>query len=828
MGPLSLADLLQRSNGSDPASLAGWQSRPARPADSHAEARAYARIIRCMAEHSGRADELVVEAALELCGAGSAGISMLETATGEPRLHWPAVTGLAQGQISGSAPATCLPCGMALAGSMPIVMAEPGRQFEAIAAIDPPVREALCVPVYVEGQAVATLWAMSHRTDLEFDRTDARILETLGFFVATLIVQARAAAARESAEAGQRTLDALMEYIPEGITIASAPDVSISRISRYGQELSGRPVEELTGIPAELHAARWQLVNRDGSLVATAELPLTRATRRGEIVRNEELILRRADGAEVTILCNAGPIRRGDGSVSGGIVAWRDINELKRVQTALQASEERFRWLTESLPAKVFLTDLDGVNTYASRRLYQFTGASPGSLLGHGWIDFVHPDDLPRVREAWKRAVRGGTSYEIEYRVRDAAGDYKWFLIRGNQVENGAGIVIGWCGAAINIDEARQAQAALRAANESKDVFLATLAHELRNPLAPVRNAARILAAPTADSLTTSWCREVIDRHVAIMARLLDDLLDVSRITRGKLELRREPVLLWSLLGSAVETSRPLIDARGHTLVVQLPDEPVRLKVDPVRIIQVISNLLNNAAKYTADKGRIELSARADPAEIVIEVKDNGIGLRADALDRIFSIFSQVEERRDEAEGGLGIGLALVKGLVEMHGGRVEARSSGVGHGSTFRILLPRTPVGEDDSRRPAALARGATVRRIMVVDDNHDIAVSMALFLEMEGHTVRVAHSGAAALEIASAFEPEIALLDVGMPGMNGYELARRLRSLPLARRPTLIAVTGWGTESDKQKAADAGFDRHLTKPVDPDVLVELIASTA
>lgn len=828
MGPVSAADLHPRCNGSDPVGVDDWQSRPARPADAAAESLAYARIIRCMSENSGRADQLVVEAALELCGAGSAGISMLETSTGEPRLHWPVVTGLAQRQISGSTPAACLPCGVALAGSTPIVMVEPGRRFTALASIDPPVCEALCVPVYVEGQAVATLWTMSHRSDLAFDRTDARILETLGCFVATLILQTRAAAALESAEAGQRTLDALMEYIPEGITIASGPEVLISRISRYGLELTGRPVEQFTGIPAEQHAAHWQVINRDGSLIAAAELPLTRATRHGEIVRNEELILRRPDDTEVTILCNAGPIRRRDGSVSGGIAAWRDINELKRVQTALQDSEERFRSLTESLPAKVFLTDLDGVNTYASRRLYQFTGAAPGSLLGHGWIDFVHPDDRPRVREAWKQVLQGATSYEIEYRVRNAAGVYKWFLIRGNRVENGAGKVIGWCGAAIDIDEARQAQAALRAANESKDVFLATLAHELRNPLAPVRNATRILASPTADALTTSWCREVIDRHVAIMARLLDDLLDVSRITRGKLELRREPVLLWSLLGSAVETSRPLIDARRHTLVVQLPDEPVRLKVDPVRIIQVISNLLNNAAKFTPDQGRIELSAHADPAEIVIEVRDNGIGLRVDALDRIFSIFSQVEERRDEAEGGLGIGLALVKGLVEMHGGRVEARSEGVGYGSAFRIVLPRAPLGEDDARRPAALGRQVTARRIMVVDDNQDIAVSMALFLEMEGHAVRVAHSGTAALEIARTFEPEFALLDVGMPGMNGYELARQLRSLPLARRPTLIAVTGWGTESDKQKAADAGFDRHLTKPVDPDVLVSLIASTA
>ena len=371
----------------------------------------------------------------------------------------------------------------------------------------------------------------------------------------------------------------------------------------------------------------------------------------------------------MAILCNAGPIRRSDGSISGGLAAWRDIDNLKRAQAALARSEEKFRTLAESLPAKVFVTDLAGRITYANRRLYRFTGAPQDSLLGDGWTAFVHPDDLPRVRTVVRESLQTGTPYETEYRLLSAAGTYRWFMVRSNQVRSPAGELVAWCGAAIDIDDGRRAQAALRAASESKDVFLATLAHELRNPLAPIRNAARVLGSAEADANATDWCRDVIGRQVGIMARLLDDLLDVSRITRGKLELRREHVLLATLIESAVETSRPLIDARGHELVVRLPQEPVRATLDPVRITQVVSNLLNNAAKFTPEGGRIELSATADTAGLTIEVADNGVGLCTDSLAGIFTMFSQVEKRQSEAEGGLGIGLAIVKGLVEMHGG---------------------------------------------------------------------------------------------------------------------------------------------------------------
>jgi two-component system CheB/CheR fusion protein len=690
--------------GRDPAARNGGptagvalMTRGARPAEPAAEAAAYADVIRSMARNSGHTFELIVQAALRLCRAGSAGISLLEYEAGEAQLRWLAVAGIAKDQITGSAPAACVPCGLAIARAEALLLAYPGERYPVLAAIEPPITEAICVPILGDGRVVGTLWAMSHGDGRAFDATDARILETLGYFVAT--------------------------------------------------------------------------------------------------------------------------------TVGSGGGAQHELDELKLAQVALAKSEESFRTLAESLPAKLFVSDLSGNTVYANRRLYQVTAAPPGSLIGQGWTAYVHPEDLPRVQQIMQHALRTGTPYEVDYRFRTAAG-YRWFLVRGNRIEGGAGDVVGWCSAAIDIEDARQAQAALQAANDTKDIFLATLAHELRNPLAPIRNAARVLATQRADPKAMQWCREVIGRQVAIMARLLDDLLDISRITRGKLELRREPVQLWSLLGNAIETSRPLLDAHRHELVVHLSDEPVRLRVDPVRITQVVSNLLNNAAKFTPDGGRIELSVRTTATEITIEVKDNGIGLPPDALQRIFTMFSQLDAHKDEEEGGLGIGLALVKGIVTMHGGHVAAFSEGPGRGSTFRVMLPRVPLPEAEPVAAVEAAAASQPRRILVVDDNHDIASSLALFLELEGHTVCVANSGAEAIGLAAEFQPDVALLDVGMPGMDGYELARRLRQVPSATHTTLVAVTGWGSQADKDKARQAGFEHHLTKPVDPDRLTELIAT--
>jgi CheY-like chemotaxis protein len=347
----------------------------------------------------------------------------------------------------------------------------------------------------------------------------------------------------------------------------------------------------------------------------------------------------------------------------------------------------------------------------------------------------------------------------------------------------------------------------------------------------------RILDSDAADERQRKWGREVISRQVQRMSLLLDDLLDVSRITRGQLELKKDYVDLKSVVGVAVETARPLLDAKRHQLVVKLPGENVRLEADPLRLSQVIGNLLTNAAKYTDPEGRIELGARLENAELVIEIRDNGIGLSEEVIPGLFTMFSQVNSAVDRAEGGLGIGLALVKGLVALHGGRVEVRSEGLGRGSEFivhlphKVLAPRTQEVEEP-RHGAANADAVRRGRVLVADDNRDAAESLGLVLRFMGYEVSVAYGGAEALEIGARDRPRAAIIDIGMPGMSGHEVARRMRREAWGRKAILIALTGGGQETDKQAALAAGFDDHLTKPVDPDdveaVLTQLLGDAA
>ena len=365
-----------------------------------------------------------------------------------------------------------------------------------------------------------------------------------------------------------------------------------------------------------------------------------------------------------------------------------------------------------------------------------------------------------------------------------------------------------------------------RDADRRKDEFLATLAHELRNPLAPIRQAALISKAPGATDAQKRWSHDVIDRQVQHMSLLLDDLLDISRVTRGTLALRMQPTELSAVIDNAVETARPTIDTKRHTLSVEVPREPIQLTADPLRVAQVLSNLLTNAAKYTDPEGQIRLTARVEGDDVVIRVADSGIGISAAALPRVFNMFSQVHSNTDRSEGGLGIGLALAQGLIELHGGTIQASSAGLGCGSTFTVRLPRRPVtaaprttGQSSPR--SQLARR---RRILIADDNRDSAETLAALLRMEGHEVTSVHDGPVALSRFAEINPDVALLDIGMPGLTGYEVARRMRQSSAGASITLIAITGWGQDIDKERAYAAGFDHHLTKPVDPQRLAELL----
>jgi len=372
----------------------------------------------------------------------------------------------------------------------------------------------------------------------------------------------------------------------------------------------------------------------------------------------------------------------------------------------------------------------------------------------------------------------------------------------------------------------------LREANRRKDEFLATLAHELRNPLAPVRSAVQVLRLKGPENPEVQWASELIERQVQAMSRLIDDLMDVSRINQGKIDLRREPIELMDILHDAVETTRPVIDAFRHRFTMALPPEPLELDADPTRLAQAFMNLLNNAAKYSDPGGSIELTASKESGDVVVSIKDTGIGIDAERLESVFEMFSQVETALSRSRGGLGIGLSLTQRLVELHGGTVQARSAGLGRGSEFVVRLPLAarqaeaapaPAGSSAESVFAAPGRGL---RILVADDNRDAADTMAVLLEVMGHSVRYVHDGEAAVLEAVSFEPDVVLLDIGMPKLNGYEACRKIRAQPGTASMKIIAVTGWGQPEDRLSSESAGFDHHLVKPVDPMELGELISS--
>ncbi len=370
----------------------------------------------------------------------------------------------------------------------------------------------------------------------------------------------------------------------------------------------------------------------------------------------------------------------------------------------------------------------------------------------------------------------------------------------------------------------------IQEADRRKNEFLNMLAHELRNPLAPIRNAVEILRLQVQTDPNVRWAYDVIERQVEQMVRLVDDLLDVSRITHGKITLRKEMVEVATVVARAIETSRPLIDARRHDFAVSLMPEPLVLEVDPTRLAQVLANILNNAAKYTGEGGRISLRAGREEGDVVFRIRDNGIGIPPEMLSQVFELFTQVDRSLDRSEGGLGIGLTVVRRLVEMHGGSVQAYSAGLNQGSEFVVRIPVTakpaPLTASPGPTPPAPEPLAAAAKILLVDDNIDAADSLGLLLRSRGHEICIAYDGHSALQAAGAFRPDFILLDIGLPGMNGYEVARALRRAPELDHPILVAVTGYGNEADVRQAMDAGFDHHLVKPVNPEILPELFTS--
>jgi signal transduction histidine kinase/CheY-like chemotaxis protein len=505
----------------------------------------------------------------------------------------------------------------------------------------------------------------------------------------------------------------------------------------------------------------------------------------------------------------------------------RALEDLRSTSGALRSSEGRFRALVTATSDMLYRMSPD----WAEMRALDGKGFLPDTTLpDRGWLRrYIPEDEQATMRAAIQSAVLTKSVFELEHRVLRSDGTARCVLSRAVPLLNDANEIVEWFGAALDLTARKNAEDALRDADRRKDQFLATLAHELRNPLAPLRNGLQIARLNSPADAPFRRTIEMMDRQVSMLVHLVEDLMDVSRITTGKIELRRERVTLREVLAVSTEASRAAIDARGHRLVIGPSAEELTVEGDFDRLTQVFSNLLSNAAKYMDAGGTIELRVTRQGEEGVVSVADTGIGIPAADLPGVFEMFSQVHSHRGHAEGGLGIGLSLVRQLVEMHGGSVQVASPGEGRGSTFSVRLPLTkPAVATPPERMAVATEtpAAPRRRILVVDDNEDAATSLAMLLEQLGHEVAIASDGQDGVTKAAAFCPHVVFLDLGMPRMDGTEAAKRLRTLPGGGHTILIALTGWGQEHDLQRTRDAGFDHHLLKPIEPHSLEELFSA--
>ena len=648
----------------------------------------------------------------------------------------------------------------------------------------------------------------------------------------------------------------------------------VTFLNGVAQSLTGWAQDEAAGQPLE---EVFRIINEHTH--QPIENPVKKVLAEGNIVglaNNTVLIAK--DGTERVIDDSAAPIRNAQGEVAGVVLVFRDISERRRAGEALRRSEQTARFLAQASADLAELTDHEST-------LQKVTSIAVPSFADWCAVDLLEPDgtlrrlvvthaDPAKVKLAQELTERYPLQPDAQHGIPQVARTGKSELVkdipdsllaifadddehlrilrklglksyifvpmqskgrmlgvltfvmaetgrRYNEIDLLAAEDLAHR-AAVAVENA-QLYEALREADRRKDDFLATLAHELRNPLAPLRNALQIMKL--SDNGGGANVREMMERQLQQMVRLVDDLLDVSRINTGKIELRKERLALATVVQSAQEISRPLIETARHELTVNLPLEPLLVDGDLTRLAQVLSNLLNNAAKYTPEGGRIWLTVERDGSEAVMRVRDNGTGIPADMLPRIWEIFTQVDRTLERRQGGLGIGLSLVRRLVEMHGGRVDGSSEGVGRGSTFTVRLPLALIEPVRQKEEGQQAPASGRHRILVVDDNVDSAKSLAMLLQLTGNEVRTAHDGPSALEVAAAFVPDVVLLDLGLPGMSGLDVARRIREMPRLKDIMLIAQTGWGQQEDRRRSEEAGFTFHLVKPVDPAVLTKLLS---
>jgi PAS domain S-box-containing protein len=700
--------------------------------------------------------------------------------------------------------------------------------------------------VLVSSNALFEGGELVHTRCFTRDVTDARRAQ---------LAQARLAAIVEASD------DAIVSKTLEGSILSW--NSGAERLFGYSaSEAIGRPINLI--IPPELQDEERSILQR---------------LRRGERIDHFETVRVSKDGRRFEISLTVSPVRDSAGTVIGASKVARDVSERKRAEARLRESESDAR-LLQRLSAELIQQDDDRaiylkiVDAAAEVMRSQF--ASVQALVvderGDEVLDLLAARGFSAEAEKFWRRVRfdSKSTCAIAFRqrkrvvvrdVRESAliagsADFGMYVragirsVQSTPLVTRSGRLVGMISThwsephepgerdlqnfdilarqATDLLERARAEVALKEADRRKDEFLATLAHELRNPLSPVRHSLEIMKHGPADPEVVEQALRTMDRQVAQMERLIDDLLDIARITNNRLELRKQTIPLASVVQDAVDAVRPLAQSLRHEIEVSLPPHPIEISGDPARLAQVFGNLLNNACKYTPAGGRIVLDARRRGRDAVVSIKDNGIGIPRDKMTHIFEIFSQLDKSLERAQGGLGIGLSLSKQLVEMHGGTIEAHSEGLGKGSEFVVRLPiESPAEPADSPSPAEKrAASSALRRVLVVDDNRDGAESLAKLLSLSGHETRIAFDGVEAIAAAEEFRPHVILLDIGMPRMNGFEACRRIREQPWGSDVAMIALTGWGQEEDRRKSRDSGFDGHLVKPVNHAALMTLVTS--
>jgi two-component system, chemotaxis family, CheB/CheR fusion protein len=609
---------------------------------------------------------------------------------------------------------------------------------------------------------------------------------------------------------GNHDICSLLDKLPAAAYLCDAEGL-ITYFNQHAVEFWGRAPK--LNATVDRFCGSFKLYATDGTPIPHDSCWMAKALLDAKEYNGCEIVIERPNGDRVTALAHANPFFDDRGRVTGAVNILVDITDRKIAESA----SARLAAIIESSDDAIVSKTLEGmIRSWnpGAERLFEYTAEE---AVGQSITLIIPKERLEEERLILDRLSRGERIEHYETVRMSKSGKRIDISLTVSPIRDSTGRVVGASKIARDITAQKRAEAALREADRHKTEFLAILAHELRNPLVPLRNGLQILHRASHDAVAAERVRAMMERQLGHMIRLVDDLLDLSRISNGRIELRKERIDLLAAVQDALETCRPAIEAAGHQLAISLPPEPLWVEGDRTRLVQVFTNLLNNSTRYTPRGGRIRFAAERQGSDAVIAISDNGIGIPADIVPRIFDMFTQADRKSERSQGGLGVGLSLVRALVEQHGGTVRARSDGPGQGSEFAVRLPILL---------SAVGSGAPGRRILVVDDNVDGAVSLAMMLQILGHETRVVHDGQSAVDAATEFRPDVMLIDIGLPKLNGYQVCCRVREISWGARAVLIALTGWGQEEDRQRSKEAGFNLHLVKPVDPIALNQMLCS--